>query len=129
MSKIAVCTDINGKEVLGKSIDEEFTRYDNSKDNWLNYTKVELAEKEKHLKDMCRDYPHLPEAWCEMVYDYAKQKGPDEITRIIASGELEKPSKKNRQNGGVIKDAIAILDRDDLEEKDDFNIIKKLELE
>ena len=112
----AITTDIRGDEVPTKHLDDEFPRYDNAQDNWLRYTKAELAAKEKHLKEMARDYPNLPESWLELVYDFGKQKGEEELARIIESGQFEKPSTKGRDFGGVIKGAIGIFDRDDLEE-------------
>jgi hypothetical protein len=110
-----ITTNIDGEEVPTQHLEEAFPRYDNSQDNWLNYTKEELAAKDKHLKEMARDFPNLPEAWLEMVYDFGKQKGEEELAQIIQSGEFEKPSNKGRDFGGVIKGAISVVDRDDLE--------------
>ena len=59
----------------------EMKRYE--PENPYNYTNEELAERKKALKDLEKDYPHLPFGWLEMVYDRHKSTDPEEVTKII----------------------------------------------
>lgn len=74
----------------------EIKRYE--PDNPYNYTKVQLAERKKALKDIEKDYPNLPYAWIEMIYDWEKNTPKEEVERIINSGEFEVPSKYTPEN-------------------------------
>ena len=67
-------------------------------ENPYNYTNLELAERKKALKDMERDYPHLPYAWLEMLYDYHKNTPEEEVKEIINSGKWETPGKFTPKN-------------------------------
>jgi len=67
-------------------------------ENPYNYTNLELAERKKALKDLERDYPHLPYAWLEMVYDFHKNTPEEEVTEIINSGKWEEPGKFSAKN-------------------------------
>ena len=51
---------------MSVSITEEFPRYEAP--NPFKYSKIQLAQRTKALRDMHRDYPNLPESWLEMVY-------------------------------------------------------------
>jgi len=58
-------------------------------ENPYNYTKVQLAERKKALRDLQRDYPNLPFGWLEMCYDFEKNTPPEEIEKIINEGSWE----------------------------------------
>ena len=75
---------------------EELKRYEQP--NPYNYTKLELSERKKVLRDMERDYPNLPYAWLEMTYDFWKQTDPEKINEIIKSGDWEKPAKPREKS-------------------------------
>ena len=62
-------------------------------ENPYNYTNEELAERKKALKDLEKDYPHLPFGWLEMVYDWHKSTDPEEVTKIINEKTWEVPGK------------------------------------
>ena len=62
-------------------------------ENAYGYTSVELAERKKALRDMERDYPKLPYAWLEMVYDFWKNTPPEEVEKIINEGLWEVPGR------------------------------------
>jgi len=62
-------------------------------ENHYNYTNVELAERKKALRDMERDYPHLPFGWLELVYDFEKNTPKEEVEKIINEGTFEVPGK------------------------------------
>lgn len=74
----------------------EIKRYE--PENPYNYTKVQLAERKKALKDIEKDYPNLPYAWIEMIYDWEYNTPKEEVERIINSGEFEVPSKFTPEN-------------------------------
>lgn len=48
------------------------------------------------IKAMHRDYPEMPVAWCEMVYDFVT-KNP-ELAEKINNGEEAIPPPKDRSN-------------------------------
>jgi|TARA_B100000768_G_C11161211_1_gene324613 hypothetical protein len=58
-------------------------------ENHYNYTAVQLAERKKALKDLQRDYPHLPYAWLEMTYDWHKNTPNEEVENIMNEGLWE----------------------------------------
>ena len=62
-------------------------------DNPYKYTKVQLAERKKALRDLARDYPNVPYAWLEMTYDWEKNTPPEEVEKIINEGLWEVPGK------------------------------------
>ncbi len=62
-------------------------------ENPYNYTKVQLAERKKALRDLARDYPNLPFGWLSMVYDWEKNTPPEEVEKIINEGLWESPGK------------------------------------
>ena len=78
--------------------------------NPLKYTKAELAQRKTAIKQMIRDYPKVDPMWCEWLYDFSKYTPPDELERIINTGEWEKPGMFSKPLGGVITDAIEIGD-------------------
>ena len=59
------------------------------------YSPKEQAEKDMVIKAMLRDFPNTPggELMCEWVYDFVKQTPPEELDRMIESGELDRESK------------------------------------
>jgi len=67
-------------------------------ENPYNYTNSELAIRKKALRDLEKDYPTLPYAWLEMVYDWHKNTPEAEVKQIIDSGTWEVPGKYNVQN-------------------------------
>jgi hypothetical protein len=80
--------------------------------NPFNYTKVQLAQRKKAIKDMIKDYPTVCPMWCEWIYDFGQYTPPEEIERIINSGEWEKPGKFSKPLGGILTDNIEITDSD-----------------
>ena len=58
-------------------------------ENPYNYTKVQLAERKKALRDLERDYPNLPFGWLEAMFDWEKNTPPEEVEKIINEGLWE----------------------------------------
>ena len=58
-------------------------------ENPYNYTKCQLAERKKALRDLERDYPNLPFGWLEMMYDFEKNTSKEEVKKIIDEGLWE----------------------------------------
>ena len=58
-------------------------------ENPFNYTAVQLAERKKALIDLRRDYPDVPHAWLEMLYDWHKNTPNEEVEKIMNEGLWE----------------------------------------
>ena len=81
-------TDTEETKELVKSITEEFPRYE--PENKLNYSKLELIEKERWIKEAKKDYPNLPEQFIAWAIDYRKILGDDKFNEMIEAGEFSK---------------------------------------
>lgn len=55
-----------------------------------NYTELELAKREKAIKDMGRDHPTIPPKWLEWLYDIVENKPQEEIEDIINNNKWSK---------------------------------------
>lgn len=66
---------------------EEIPRH--QPENHYNYTAVQLAERKKALIDLRRDYPDVPYAWLEMLYDWHKNTPNEEVEKIMNEGLWE----------------------------------------
>ena len=62
-------------------------------ENPYNYTKVQLAERKKALRELEQIYPNLPFGWIEMCYDFEKNTPSEEVEDIINTGRFEVPGK------------------------------------
>ena len=82
------------------SVDEEIPRH--KPDNPFQYTPLQLATRSKALRDLKRDYPHLPDGWLEMVYDYNENTPKEEVEEVINSGKWDVPGKFSKSTGGSI---------------------------
>lgn len=71
-----------------KSITEVFPRYE--PENKLNYSKLELVEKERWIKEAKKDYPHLPDQFIAWAIDYRKIIGDEKLSEMIEAGEFSK---------------------------------------
>jgi hypothetical protein len=81
--------------------------------NIYNYCKTDLAKRKKALIDIERDFPKVPKLWAEWLYDVMEHMPPEEVERIINSGEWEKSSEKyGEAKGGTIK-CGEVLDSED----------------
>ena len=85
---------------MSVSITEEFPRYEAP--NPFKYSKIQLAQRTKALRDMHRDYPNLPESWLEMVYDYHENTPKEEVEQIINEGKWEGAGMFSKVAGGTI---------------------------
>ena len=94
------------------SIDDVIPRH--VEENPYHYTPLEKAERTKAIKDMGKDYPHLPHGWLEMVYDFWKKTPTEDVNDIINKGAWEVPGKFSSSTGGVIH-AMEVLDINDEE--------------
>ena len=62
-------------------------------ENPFDYTPDELRERKKALRDLARDYPDLPFAWLEMVYDFHKNTSAEKVSEIIKCKTWETPGR------------------------------------
>lgn len=82
-----------------KKIDEEFERSKAS--NPHNYTNLQLASKERMIRNYQKEYPTIPAKWIDWCYDILHSgKIPiEDIREKINSGEWEKKKQvKNTQD-------------------------------
>ena len=102
---------MSAEDKVNVTIDDEFERYKDK--NHYNYTDFELSVKKKAIRDAAKDYPHVPEAWIEMLYDVVeKGYSKDEIEDIIKNKTWEgKP--KERVMGGQIVGSVEVLDNEE----------------
>lgn len=63
-------------------------------ENPFGYTNLELAQRKKALLDMEKDYPNVPYAWLEMLYDWHAHTPNEEVKEIINTGKWEYPSSR-----------------------------------
>jgi len=89
--------------------------------NPFNYDDLQLAVRDKAIRDMERDFPKVPQKWLEWLYDTIENKPKDEVEKIIKEGLWEKQIKK-RMEGGVIKDAMKVFSSEaEMKEYDEMN--------
>ena len=81
------------------------SRYAGAK-NIYKYTREQLVERKRHIKQMSEDYPNVSYHTCEMVYDVISNMQKEEVDEIISKGLWEKPSQHNRPHGGVVKSGL-----------------------
>ena len=62
-------------------------------ENPFNYTAEEILLRKKALREMEKDYPNLPFAWLEMVYDFHKNTSAATVSEIINKRTWEVPGK------------------------------------
>lgn len=77
--------------ISDKLSEQEIPRH--KPENFYNYTELQLSERRQTLKAMHRDFPNLPWAWLEMVYDVEKNTPKEEIDEIINKKMWEGPGK------------------------------------
>jgi len=106
-SSSGVC-DIGGNDVnTSEPVIADIPRHQMK--NPRNFTPIQLAKKDKELKEMQRVYPKTSPAWLEMVWDFVETKGEEAIKDIIDNKRFEVPPTKCRDvKGGVIKDAVSV---------------------
>ena len=70
--------------------------------NPYKYSNLELAIKKKAIKAMKHDFPDVPDMWLELTYDTIGHMDPEEVDRIISSGEWEQKESKYKALGGTV---------------------------
>ena len=80
-------------------METEIPRY--QKENPYNYSKTDLAKRERDIKAMIRDYPTVNAMWVEWLYDVIENTPKDEVENIINNGLWEKESKFSKATSGV----------------------------
>jgi len=93
--------------IVGKSIDEEFTRT-NHLPNSEGLTDEEKELKIKQVKELVVLYPTVPEAWLDMVWHF-HFKNPEKCDEIMKNNLWREPSTKYDSKGGIIK-CVELLD-------------------
>ena len=75
-------------------------------ENHYNYTAVQLAERKKALRDMQRDYPDVPYAWLEMLYDWHKNTPNEEVEKIMNEGLWEGNGRRHPNSDNELKEIM-----------------------
>ena len=79
--------------------------------NAKNLSKMDIARRKNDVKELQEKYPQLPSLWLDMLWNFWNEKGEEEVQKIIDSGEWEKPPKHAYAQGGLIKDAITVEEK------------------
>lgn len=98
------------------TIDNEFKR-EKRWTNRCNFTDEQLRKRDNDLKELQKLYPDVCVSWLELAWNFCEFTPKEEQDRIIREKEFEKPPTKERFTGGIIKNAIKIQDREDLEKE------------
>jgi hypothetical protein len=98
------------------TIDSEFKR-EKRWTNRCNFTDEQLRKRDNDLKELQKLYPDVCASWLELAWNFCEFTPKEEQDRIIREKEFEKPPTKKRFTGGIIKNAIKIEDREDLEKE------------
>jgi hypothetical protein len=99
-------------KIVNATIDDEFEHYKDK--NHYGYTDFELSVKKKAIRDAAKDYPHVPEAWIDWLYDVVeKGYSKEEIEDIIKNNKWG-GAPKERVMGGQIVGAVDVLDNEEL---------------
>jgi NADH:ubiquinone oxidoreductase subunit len=81
-------------------------------ENPFGYSAMQLAKRNKAIRDAIKDYPHLPEMWIAWMYDLIENKPEEEVEKII-NERLWETEPKERQDGGVLKCCEIIENKND----------------
>lgn len=111
-------------ETSNITIDDEFDRkkrYINS----CNFDDETLRRRENEMKELVKLYPDVCRSWLELAWNFCSYTSKEEQDRIIASKEFEKPPTNKRNVGGVLKNAMNIMTKEEYEAE----LLKKLEEE
>ena len=65
--------------------------------NPRNYTKMQLEEKAKKVKELHNDYPNVSESWLEMLYDFLFSKDDKTREAMVNEGWYNGPAKNPRK--------------------------------
>ena len=65
--------------------------------NPRGYTKMQLEEKAKKVKELHNDYPNVSETWLEMLYDFLFSKDEETLNKMVNEGLYDGPAKNPRK--------------------------------
>ena len=74
-------------------------------DNPMNLTKLQLAEREKAIKEIMRLQPDASSKHVELCWNYIHREGLEKVREKINTGFFDKPSEFANPVGGVLKTA------------------------
>ena len=101
-------------EISTQTLDDEFDR----KKKYINscgFDDATLRRRDLEMKKLCKEYPNMPEAWLELAWNYTEFTPKEEQDDIIKNKLWEGKPTNRRQTGGVIKDAMSIMTKDEYE--------------
>ena len=114
--------EVSEDEVSNITIDDEFKR-EKKYVNPCKFDGATLRRRENEMKELVKLYPDVCRSWLELAWNFTEFTPKEEQDRIIASKEFEKPPTNKRSVGGVIKNAMNIITKEEYEAE----LLKKLE--
>jgi hypothetical protein len=75
--------------------------------NPLGYDEEQFARRDEKVDELAKKFPTIPTKWLEYLWDSMEKRTDEEITELIKSEKWLKPVKE-RQMGGVLKDAMQV---------------------
>ena len=76
------------------------------------FNEVELLQRRNDMIDLQRAYPHMDPAMLELCWNWYHITPEEERNRIRETKEFDKPAKE-RLTGGVVKDAVRIISKEE----------------
>jgi hypothetical protein len=69
--------------------------------NPYNYTELQKKKRDLALEAMMRDFPKLPQLWCEWIYDFVTNNPEAKVEDIINNNRWKVPTERNNLGGEV----------------------------
>mgnify|MGYP003655378763 CR=1 FL=1 len=101
-------------EISTKTLDDEFDR----KKKYINtcgFDDATLRRRDLEMRELCKAYPNMPESWLELAWNYCTFTPKEEQDNIIKNKLWEGKPVNKKQTGGIIKDAMNIMTKEEYE--------------
>ena len=111
--------ELDGNLISNNTLDDEFSRkktYTNS----CGFDDSTLRRRDYEVEDLKKRYPDMCASWLELAWNFCQITPKEEQDRIIASKEMERKPDKKRNTGGLVKNAIKIQTREEVELEDEL---------
>tara|TARA_Y100000310_G_scaffold293254_1_gene322710 strand:- start:1016 stop:1369 length:354 start_codon:yes stop_codon:yes gene_type:complete len=101
-------------EISTQTLDDEFDRKKRYT-NTCGFDDATLRRRELEMRELIKAYPNMPESWLELCWNYTEFTPKEEQDNIIKNKLWEGKPTNRRSTGGVIKNAMSIMTRDEYE--------------
>ena len=99
-------------EISHRTLDDEFDRT-KKYFNGCGFDDATLRRRDLEMKELCKAYPNMPEAWLELAWNYTEFTPNEEQDNIIKNKLWEGKPSTRKQTGGIIKDAMSIMTKEE----------------